>query len=99
MPLLTIFSTATQVRLRIYTAVFEPHDSRWTKIRREADVESTIRIQPGGILSVQLDALFVNDEHRDFRAVLARIKHLFNFVVLRIECDLRSDVFRGFASG
>ena len=47
------------------------------------DVEATITVQDRRIVSVELQPLFVNDEHRDASAVLARVKDLLGFVIVR----------------
>src|SRR5260370_37967992 len=51
----------------------------------QVDFESSIAIEQSWIRAIQLQPLFINQEHRNPRSVLAVIENLFRFVVLGLE--------------
>src|SRR5215467_6477621 len=89
MPLLAVLSATTQIRLRINSAHLQPYDVWHRKGRRQRNVESSIRIQQGWILAVQLESLLIGEEHRHPRSIFAVIEDLLGFVPRGIEIHLR----------
>src|SRR5436853_302850 len=87
MPLLTVFPTAAQVGHGVHPTQLQPHHHRDGEARREADVEAAVAVEVRRIRAVERESLLVRDEHRDPRAVLARVEHLFRLVPGRIEVD------------
>ena len=87
MPGFSVFAAAAQVGLGVDDALFEQGDEERVEVGLAADVEAAIGGQVAGIGSVQGQALFVDDEHRDLGLVLAFIEDLLGLVFLGIELD------------
>mmetsp|Transcript_7667 Transcript_7667/g.20751 ORF Transcript_7667/g.20751 Transcript_7667/m.20751 type:complete len:345 (+) Transcript_7667:775-1809(+) len=80
MPGWSEFSATTDVGFDVHAAAFKPGkaggcDVVWSK----RDLESAVPIQQGGILSIQLNVLFHDDEVRYLSPVLARGHALLHF--------------------
>src|SRR5262249_33958626 len=89
MPLLAVFGAAPQIGLRINAAHLHPDQIADRKRRRQRDAETTVAVEQRRIPTVELQSLFVRDEHRHTRAVLAVVENLFGFIIARVEIDLR----------
>lgn len=87
MPLFAVFGAAAQIRLRVNSAHLHPDQIRDRKRRRQRDAESAVAVKQRRILPIKLQSLFVCDEHRHARAVLAFVKDLFGFVIARFEIN------------
>src|SRR5204862_6367094 len=81
--------TAPGVRHRDYAAHVDPLSVAYREVRRHGDVKATVAIKVSWVLSVELQALLVRDEHRHAGAVFAGVEDLFGFVISRIEVHLR----------
>src|SRR5215813_13395563 len=89
MPLLAVFGAAPQIGLRINAAHLHPDQIADRKRRRQRDAKTPVAVEQRRILTVELQTLFVRDEHRHARAVLAVVEDLLGFVIGRIEINLR----------
>ena len=69
MPALTILASAAQVGNRINTPLLQPERIGSTKTWRNANIETPIAIEHGGILAIQDKAFFMGDHHRDSRPI------------------------------
>src|ERR1700690_4299613 len=93
MPLFAVLSAAAQVGLGVDASHFKPDYIRHGEGWCERDVESAVGVEQRGILSVELDALLVSQEHGHAGAVFAGVEHLFGFVEAGIEIDFRLAVY------
>ncbi len=86
-PSVAVFTASPQIRHRVDAVVFEQDKVGDIKIGGGAGVEPAVGIEKRGPFSVELEALLVDDEHRDLRPILARIKDLLRLVIVGIEFD------------
>ncbi len=91
MPVLAVLASTTQVGQREHAALLQEQHAARAEARREADVESAVGVEQGGVLAIALHALLAHDEHRDLRTVLAGIEHLFRDELRGIELQLRTE--------
>src|SRR5947209_8296916 len=84
-PLLAVLAAAPHVRRRIDETLFEKRETRRTEVRRRRDVEAAVAVEHRRVSAVELQSFFVNEEHGNARAVLARVEDLFGLVVRRLE--------------
>ena len=84
-PLFSVFQAAAQVGYAINAALFHEHNGSRVEPGREADLEPTVSVEVTGVVAVELQSVAIDDEHRDFRAVLAGVEHLFRSVVFGVE--------------
>ena len=89
MPLFAVLTAAPEVRHCKYSAHLHPLKVAHREERRHGDIETAIAVKVRRVLSVELQALLVRDEHRHAGAVFARVEDLFGFVISRIEIHLR----------
>ena len=87
-PFLTVFATATEAGHGVNAAHVEPGDDGGRVEGLHGIVESTVGVEVGWVLSVELNSFFMNDEERDFGAVFGGVKNLLGFVVVRVDFDL-----------
>src|ERR1700675_4206929 len=92
MPLFSVLAAAAQVGLGVDASHLEPHNIRYGEVWRQRDVESTVGIEQDGVLSIELDAFFVCQKHRDASTVFAVVENLFGFVARGVEVDFRLTV-------
>src|SRR6185369_4150714 len=69
-PRLSELSSPPQVGNGIHPAAFQPCKAVAAKLWRIADIEPAIAGELGRILAIELQALFVEDEHRNAGSVL-----------------------------
>src|SRR5262249_31634945 len=91
-------AATAQVWLRVDAAHFQPHDIRHRKEWSEGNVESTVGIEQGWVLAVELEAFFVGQKHGHAGAVFAVVEDLFGFVAAGIEVDFGMAVDRALSS-
>ena len=84
-PFFTVFTPTAQVGHGVYTSVFEQNQTRGAKAWSQTDVEPTVTIEVSWVFTIQFEAFFVDHKHGYLGAVLAGVKNLFFFVILRIE--------------
>ena len=85
MPVFAVLAAAANVGGRKDAAHLHPDEAAGDEAGRERDVEAAVAVEQGRIVSVELGALFVGEEHGDPRAVLALVEDMLGFVVVGIE--------------
>ncbi len=85
MPVFTELGTAAQIGDRVNATVLHPEIHAAVESRFQRDVETAIAGQQSRILAVLLDSLFVDDKHRNFRAIFRRVPNLLHVVGGRID--------------
>ncbi len=98
-PGLAVLAAAAQVGLGEDAAVLQEDDVGRAEAGRDGDVEAAVGREEGRVLAVELEPFLVDDEHRDFRPVLARVENLLRLVAGGVELDLARPEDLGRARG
>ena len=77
MPCFAVFAAAAEAGLGVDAAHLHPHDVGGRELGHERDVEAAVGVEEGWRGAVELESLFVGDEHGDAGAVFAGVKTCF----------------------
>src|ERR1700754_277606 len=81
MPLLAVLSAASHIARCINYSLLEQSQTKRTKIRCCHNVESTISIEQGRIVTIEFQAFFIDQKHWYTRAVFTVKENLLGLVV------------------
>ena len=70
MPFLAVFAAATEIGHDVNASHVEPGDGGRGVRRAERDVETTVGVEEGGIIFIQLQSFFMDDKHGNAGAIL-----------------------------
>src|SRR5690606_26465667 len=88
-PFFTIFSASPKVRNSVNSSLLHPYRVGDTKGWGKANIETSITIKDGWVLSVSFKTFLIGDDHGNLCSVLGSIKYLLTLVILRIKIDGR----------
>ena len=87
-PFFAVFVAAANIGDGINAALFHPDEPRDRKSGCQRNVKTAVTVKQSRIRAVEFQAFFVNDEHRNARAVFAFVKDLFDFEIGRIHFNV-----------
>src|SRR5215472_12555277 len=84
MPFLAVFPAATEISNHEHAPAIQPGPHGGTKMRRQADVKTTIARQQSWRRAIELQSFAPNDAHRNLCAVLRHCPLTNDFRVVEI---------------
>src|SRR5437879_9408739 len=97
MPVFTVLAGAAEISGRVDAAAFKPEMQPGGKCRSAADVESSVTVEHGGIIAVELRALLANDEHGNLGSIFGWIEDLLYVIGAAVNRRVHFRPFRRFA--